>query len=70
MAKFTEEDINNATEKVLDGILIRRAAKLHGIPTSTLRRRLLDQPSQQEAHAHHQKLSPIQKDALVKWVLQ
>lgn len=38
--KYTESDLRNAAAEVLKGAPVRTAARLHGIPPSTLRDRL------------------------------
>jgi len=38
--KYTESDLRNAAAKVLGGAPVRTAARLYGVPPSTLRDRL------------------------------
>ncbi|KEY73566.1 hypothetical protein S7711_10135, partial [Stachybotrys chartarum IBT 7711] len=51
------------------GTAIRRAAKDHALPESTLRCRLQGRISRQEAKAKTQRLSQIQEESLVNWIL-
>jgi hypothetical protein len=41
----------------------------YSVPWSTLQNRLKGLLPRQQAHAHQQKLSPIQEDYLIKWIL-
>ncbi len=70
MARYTEEDIQNAISDVLDGGAISKAARNHGIPTQTLRGRLRDARPRRQAHEGQQRFSSIQERELVTWVLR
>ncbi len=70
MPKYTEKDIENAISDVLDGSAVNRAARIHGIPTQTLRDRICSARPRRLAHENQQRFSSIQEKELVSWVLR
>jgi hypothetical protein len=48
----------------------RAAAKAYGIPKSTLRNRLRGATNSANSHQHQQRLTPLQEDFLVDWILK
>ena len=48
----------------------RAAAKAYGIPRSTLQERLRGRTSSALSHQHQQRLTPLQEDFLVEWILE
>ena len=48
----------------------RAAAKAYGIPRSTLQERLKGRTSSALSHQHQQRLTPLQEDFLVEWILE
>ena len=70
MASYTEADIENALQDVLDGKSFKTASRIHGIPRTTLRRRSLKAQPANAAHENQQRLSAVQEKALVIWILR
>ena len=48
----------------------RAAAKVYGIPRSTLQGRLKGATNSALSHQHQQRLTPLQEDFLVQWILE
>ena len=48
----------------------RAAAKAYGIPQSTLLTRISGTTSRRASHQHRQRLTPLQEDFLVDWILE
>ncbi|KAK7182772.1 hypothetical protein PSPO01_11111 [Paraphaeosphaeria sporulosa] len=48
----------------------RAAAKAYGIPLSTLHGRLRGATTSALSHQHQQRLTPLQEDFLVEWILE
>ena len=48
----------------------RAAAKAYGIPQSTLATRIQGVTNRRVSHQHRQRLSPLQEDFLVDWILK
>ena len=48
----------------------RAAAKAYGIPRSTLSTRLNGVTNRRISHQHRQRLTPLQEDFLVDWILE
>lgn len=69
MSNYTEKDIENAIQKVGNGISRRAAAAQYGIPESTLRRRLTGIQSRQKSHEWRQKLLVVQEASLRDWII-
>ena len=71
MAKksYVEQDLQLAISDVHNGLSMRKAAKLHGVPTSTIAHRLSGTQNRQTSHQHLQKLSPAQEKSLCSWVV-
>jgi hypothetical protein len=69
MPTYSEVDIQNAIQAVLDGKSIRKAAQIHGIPYGTLHGRCLGTEARTHAHETQQRLSPSQEKQLVDWIL-
>ena len=68
MTNYTEAEISQALESILNGQSIKTAAKEWGIPRSTLQRRIQGAQSRASIAASRQKLSPTQESHLVQWV--
>ena len=67
MPKYTEESIQQALAAVRAGALKHQAAKLYGIPRSTLINRLRGSVTRKQANSDQQALSKDQEDHLVMW---
>jgi hypothetical protein len=70
MAEYTEADIQNALADIANGILATTAAKIHGVPRTTLYGRISSSQHHKTAHFNMQCLSPVQEDHLATWILQ
>lgn len=68
---WTEADIDAAMDDMCNGVSLRKAAKNHGIPTTTLSDRV-EQRSKapQAAHESQQRLSDTQEKKIVEWILR
>ena len=70
MAIYTENDVQNALVDIRNGVAVRRAATVHGVPRNTLQGRLDGAQSCREAHEDEQRLSTVQEQNLERWILQ
>jgi 4-hydroxybenzoate polyprenyltransferase len=70
MARYTEEDVQNALADLESGVALATAATRHGVPRTTLRRRFNGAQPHRHAHEGAQRLTPVQEEHLVKWILQ
>src|SRR4051794_2596850 len=70
MAKYTEADIENALQGVKNGQSFKAASRIHGVPRITLRERFLGAQPVNTAHENQQRLSEVQEEALVTWILR
>jgi 4-hydroxybenzoate polyprenyltransferase len=70
MARYTEEDVQNALADLESGVPLATAATRHGVPRTTLRRRFNGAQPHRHAHEGAQRLTPVQEEHLVKWILQ
>jgi hypothetical protein len=69
MSNVSENALQQAIDAVLSGVSLRRASAMHGVPRTTLSRRLQGVQPKRLAHSHHQRLSPWQEEHLVDWIL-
>jgi len=67
--KYTESDLRNAAAEVLGGAPVRTAARLHGVPPSTLRDRLNGRLPKAVAQTSRARLSLVQEQRLTGWIL-
>ena len=65
MPNYTEKDIQNAIQDIEAGLSQRQAARVNGVPRSTLGTRIEGITTRLEAHEHKQKLAPGQEKYLV-----
>lgn len=68
MARYTEDEVNQALESIANGQSLRLASAQWGIPRSTLRHRIQGTQPRSTAASSRQKLSPVQERHLVDWV--
>ena len=66
---YTEEDVQRALNAVANGMSQRKAGLEFGVPRATLQHRVNGHISRQEAHIPQQRLSMVQEQRLVEWVL-
>ena len=69
MPTISENALQQAIDAVLAGASLRRASTTHGVPRTTLVRRLEGKLPRKQAQVHHQRLSPWQEENLVDWIL-
>ena len=69
MPTISENALQQAIDAVLAGASLRRASTTHGVPRTTLVRRLEGKLPSKQAQVHHQRLSPWQEENLVDWIL-
>ena len=67
MPRYTEDDMQKALAAVRSGASRHEAARLHGIPRSTLISRLRGRVTRDIANTDQQKLSKVQEDHIVMW---
>ncbi|RII22746.1 hypothetical protein CUC08_Gglean013400 [Alternaria sp. MG1] len=70
MARYTEQDVQNALADLESGVASATAATRHGDPRNTLRGRSNGAQPHQHAHNDEQRLTTIQEEHLKKWILQ
>jgi hypothetical protein len=70
MPSYTEEDVTNALNALVNGEYksIRRAALVFQISESTLRYRLQKPKSRKESHVSQQTRTPIEESTLENWI--
>jgi hypothetical protein len=70
-AKFNKR-VDDAKNDLNAGTIknIREAAEVHGIAYSSLRDRLAGAKNRQEAHVEQQNLTPVEENAIKKWILK
>lgn len=66
---YTEEDVQRALNAITNGTSQKKAGLEFGVPRSTLQNRMKGHISRQEAHIPQQRLSTVQEERLVTWVL-
>lgn len=69
MDTVREQNIRSAIDAVANGATVRDAAKLHGIPKSTLSDRLHGSTSKSASKLEARKLSPAQEISVADWCL-
>jgi hypothetical protein len=70
MAQYTEAGMQNALADVRNGVAKVTAATRHGIPRTTLRKRVSGSQHHKTAHSNMQWLSPEQEKHLANWILR
>jgi hypothetical protein len=70
MARYTEEDVQNALADLESGVALATAATRHGVPRNTLRGRFNGAQPHRHAHNGAQRLSVIQEEHLERWILR
>ena len=70
MARYTEEDVQNALADLESGVALATAATRHGVPRNTLRGRFNGAQPHRYAHDGGQRLTTVQEEHLEKWILQ
>ena len=68
MAKYTENDLQNALADIRAGMTAAKAARVWNVPRTTLRHRFRGTEPLKIAKAHCQRLSPSQEDSLAEWI--
>lgn len=68
MPKYTETEVMSAIQAVHHGQSIRSAAQQWGIPSETLRTRILGVQPKSLAFCHQQKVPVVQETRLAEWV--
>jgi len=66
---YTEEDMQRALNAVANSMSQKKAGLEYGVPRATIQSRINGHISRQEAHIPQQRLSTVQEEHLVKWVL-
>lgn len=66
---YTEEDMQRALNAVANGMSQKKAGLEFGVPRATIQSRINGHISRQEAHIPQQRLSVVQEERLVKWIL-
>ena len=69
MPPVSENALQQAIDAVLAGASLQRASATHGVPRTTLMRRLQGKLHVKHAQAHRQQLSNWQGENLVDWIL-
>lgn len=69
MPKYTEYQVERAIDQVVATGNVKKAAKDWDVPRSTLRDRLKGLDPKFKAHAHRQRLTPVQEAHLADWVV-
>src|SRR5688572_26505763 len=69
MPSYTEDNIQLAIQQVHNGLSIQKAARLNGIPRTTLRNRLKGIELHSLASRHLQRLSSYQEEQLCNWLI-
>ena len=70
MARYTENDIQDALADLNSGVALATAATRHGVPRNTLRGRFKGAQPHRHAHDDMQRLTAVQEEHLEKWILQ
>src|SRR5205814_6433108 len=69
MPQYTEADVELAIEDVLEGVSIRRAALLRGVPRQTVNNRILGRQTNRQVNEANQRLTNAQEERVAKWIL-
>ncbi|KAL8377079.1 hypothetical protein RB595_007969 [Gaeumannomyces hyphopodioides] len=69
MEDYTEEEVEQAVAAVQAKVPIARAARLWGIPRSTLRHRLEGTLPIRQSQEPYQRIAPEQEKRLADWIL-
>ncbi len=70
MPRYTEKELQDAISSVQAGGSVKAAARIHGVPTQTLRDRLKRTQPHRQAHEGQQRLSNVQEQEMVQFVLR
>ena len=68
MAKYTENDLQNALEDIRKGMSAAQAARVWSVPRTTLCGRIRGAEPYKDAKAHCQRLSVSQEQSLTEWI--
>ena len=68
MAKYTENDLQNALADIRGGMSAAQAARVWSVPRTTLCSRLAGVQPKKVAMEHCQRLSSSQEESLVQWI--
>ena len=70
MPSYTEEDVTNALNALVNGKikLVQKAALVFQIPYMTLQNQHQNQKSSVKGHVSQKRLTPIEESTLEKWI--
>ncbi|KZL63646.1 hypothetical protein CI238_11557 [Colletotrichum incanum] len=68
LAVYTEDELNQALEAIANGVSQRQAARIYGIPKTTLQNRITGTQTRAAAFEDLQRLSVSQEAKLASWV--
>ncbi|KZL67132.1 transposase [Colletotrichum tofieldiae] len=68
MVQYTEDELNQALEAIANGVSQRQAARIYGIPKTTLQNRITGTQTRASAFEDLQRLSISQEAKLASWV--
>ncbi|OHX01204.1 transposase [Colletotrichum incanum] len=68
MVQYTEDELNQALEAIANGVSQRQAARIYGIPKTTLQNRITGTQTRAAAFEDLQRLSVSQEAKLASWV--
>ncbi|CCF43077.1 transposase, partial [Colletotrichum higginsianum] len=68
MGQYTEDEVNQALDAITNGMPIKRAGQVYGIPRSTLQYRIKGTQPRSIAFSDLQRLSVSQEAKLAEWV--
>jgi hypothetical protein len=66
---YTEDDVQHALRDIANGKSERKASLDWGVTRGTIQQRIRGRLPRAEAHAHEQRLAPVQEQRLTDWVL-
>jgi hypothetical protein len=70
MSSYSDQDLSSAVDHAKNGTPVREVARIYNIPRSTIKSRLSSYTARQIASQERQRLSPVQEEGLVKWILR
>ncbi|KAF4423590.1 hypothetical protein CFRS1_v004486 [Colletotrichum fructicola] len=68
MSQYTDNEVTKTLQAIATGQSLRKAAQEHGVPKSTLARRMQGAQSRDTAYSDRQRLSTAQESHLAEWV--
>lgn len=68
-ADYSKKDLQRAISDVLNSIEQRQTASRHGMPRSTLKKHILDNPNAADRNENQQRLFRASKEKVVQWIL-